>query len=143
MRRVLVLLLVAMFSLGHGCTEEDPAAEYYADKNLTTEAVSDAGRQLTYIADPSPIPMAEEFGLTVTVHDESGSPLQVDALEFRGDMPAHGHGMNVEPLVEDLGDGVWSVDPLLFHMPGHWEMEVAIQVDGAWDSAIFDVRCCE
>jgi len=141
MRRLLVLLVLALFSLGHGC-EEHGEDDYYDDKNLTAEAVTEGGLTVAYTTSPSPIPIAEEFSMTIEVGDDAG-PVQLQGLELRGDMPAHGHGMNVEPVVTDLGDGVWSLDPLLLHMPGHWELEVAVQVDGVWDSALFDVRCCD
>ena len=42
--------------------------------------------------------------------------LQVDAW-----MPAHRHGMNYRPAIEDLGAGRYRAAGFLFHMPGRWE----------------------
>jgi hypothetical protein len=37
-------------------------------------------------------------------------------------MPHHGHGMNVRPVIRESSSGCWSVDPMLLHMPGRWEL---------------------
>ena len=44
-------------------------------------------------------------------------------------MPAHGHGINTAPTVNSHGDGKFTVDGLLFHMKGDWELYVDI-LDG-------------
>ncbi|WP_170363799.1 hypothetical protein [Ruegeria arenilitoris] len=45
-------------------------------------------------------------------------------------MPAHRHGLNYVPEVSALGDGMFRVDDLLFHMPGLWELQADVHIGG-------------
>jgi hypothetical protein len=68
------------------------------------------------------IPLAQPFSILITVCDNTDvSEMRVDAL-----MPAHQHGLNYTPKVTALGDGVFRVDNMLFHMPGLWELQVDV-----------------
>ena len=73
---------------------------------------------------PRPIPLNELFELNVEVRAlgeaKDSNPLWLDVTAT---MPAHKHGMNTLPRVEDLGDGRFVVRGLLFHMAGEWELE--------------------
>ncbi len=50
-------------------------------------------------------------------------------------MPEHGHGMNVEPKVTALGKGRFSVEGMLLHMSGRWELYFDITRDGVTSRA--------
>ena len=84
-----------------------------------------AGFQVEWITDPSPPPLNEQFTVRLRLLDPSGQPLDpgLEGLTVDADMPAHGHGMNVAPALS-LEDGWIMADPLLFHMPGAWEIYV-------------------
>ena len=84
-----------------------------------------AGFQVEWITDPSPPPLNEQFTVRLRLLDPSGEPLDpvLEGLTVDADMPAHGHGMNVAPALS-LEDGWLVADPLLFHMPGAWEIYV-------------------
>ena len=84
-----------------------------------------AGFQVQWITDPSPPPLNEQFTARLRLLDPSGEPLDpvLEGLTVDADMPAHGHGMNVAPALS-LEDGWLVADPLLFHMPGAWEIYV-------------------
>lgn len=72
------------------------------------------------------IPMAQPFAMQVTFCEPAGAKsLEVDAL-----MPAHQHGMNYVPVVQDTGGGAFEVTGMLFHMPGVWEMRFSANIDG-------------
>lgn len=70
------------------------------------------------------IPLREPFALEVTLEPALTAP-EVDAI-----MPHHGHGMNVAPEVRPAGAaGVYRASPLLFHMPGAWEVHIDVIQD--------------
>lgn len=74
-----------------------------------------------WIAMPE-IPVAQPFALTVQYCGDAPVSIEVSAM-----MPAHQHGMNYQPTVEDMGGGVFVVDPIVLHMPGTWELQVEVQ----------------
>jgi hypothetical protein len=87
--------------------------------------VTDGGSfELTLVSTPQPIPLNELFELAVEVRAirklDDPNPVWLDVLAT---MPAHKHGMNTLPRVEDLGDGRFLVRGVLFHMAGEWELE--------------------
>ncbi len=113
--------------------------------NFTNVAASDAGSfHVRYTPTPSPIPLNDYFEVRVEAFTDAemtapavGMPVTFDAY-----MPAHGHGMNVEPAITDNGDGTWDVSGLLFHMEGDWQVTVGLEGAGGLESALFDVACC-
>lgn len=83
------------------------------------------GFQLEWSTQPSPPPLNSEFSVRFRLLGPDGTPLvpSLSTVRVDADMPAHGHGMNVAPsLVEE--DGWVEAAPLLFHMPGAWELYV-------------------
>ncbi|WP_372572161.1 hypothetical protein [Ruegeria jejuensis] len=72
------------------------------------------------------IPLAQPFSILLTVCGETAvSEMRVDAV-----MPAHQHGMNYLPVVTAIGDDVFRIDDMLFHMPGKWELQVDVEYNG-------------
>ena len=116
------------------------------DGNFTTEAESDGGSYwVTYQTDPEAIPFNDYFNMVITVFDGSDKTTvltDIDGMEINLTMPDHGHGMNVTPVVSSNGDGTFTVDPLLFHMSGHWLVDLAISRTGTSELAQFDIDCC-
>ena len=55
-----------------------------------------------------------------------GAPLSPGRLRVDADMPAHGHGMNYRARVRERGAGRYTVDGLLFHMPGDWRVRIDV-----------------
>lgn len=71
------------------------------------------------------IPLAQPFSVKLQLcGDGAVTALGVDAV-----MPAHQHGMNYEPTISDLGNGVFQADGLVFHMPGVWEIQVELMLE--------------
>jgi hypothetical protein len=94
----------------------------------TTRSIQTGSFDISYAPTPDPIPFNEYFALAFTI-----DPVPTE-FTFDATMPAHGHGMNVEPP-EALDGDVWMVENALFHMTGHWEL-IAI-ADG--ETAVFHV----
>lgn len=78
---------------------------------------NDAPRVEVFLQD---MKLAQPFSVKIKVCDD------VDVIELDVDaiMPAHQHGLNYTPTVVDVGDGVFRVDGMVFHMPGIWEIRV-------------------
>lgn len=81
------------------------------------------------------IPLAKPFSILISICDETSvSEMRVDAV-----MPAHQHGMNYTSKVTAMGDGMFRVDDMLFHMPGSWELQVDIDFNGQLVSYTSDI----
>ncbi|MAD19301.1 MAG: hypothetical protein CMJ52_03655 [Planctomycetaceae bacterium] len=81
------------------------------------------------------LPVSEPCAIELRITDASGRPVGDDVeVVFDAEMPHHGHGMNVEPRVT-RGEGGWSVEGILLHMPGRWEASVDLVADGEIERA--------
>ena len=82
------------------------------------QVASTIGNYQVHYELPDPIPLNEPFSLKAWVGPKPESTqLVVDA-----GMPHHHHGMNQQPQIEQQADGSYTVDGMLFHMPGYWEI---------------------
>ncbi len=94
-----------------------------------------------YQTKPDPPPLNEPFDVDVFVCNAAKTQLLADVgLTADADMPAHGHGMNTLPKVQALPNGGFSVEGMLFHMSGHWEIYFDISRNGITERAQFDVH---
>ena len=73
-------------------------------------------------------PMRNPFDMEVEVRSAADGTPFAGTLRADAAMPQHGHGMNVRPAVKATGPGAWTVEPMLLHMPGRWELAL----DLAW-----------
>ncbi len=124
----------------------DKAADTGAEAPATSEtrsALSGGGLyRVSYTPDPDPIPFNEPFGMLVHATAADGAVVDDLSIAVDATMPEHGHGMNTTPTVENLGDGDFQVDGMMFHMEGAWRIEVDLDGSPGADSAWFDVTCC-
>ncbi len=114
--------------------------------NPTNVAMTDGGSfHVRYTTTPSPIPLNDYFDVRVEAFSDAAMTAPAAGVPgtFDAWMPAHGHGMNVEPTITDNGDGTWDVSGLLFHMEGDWQVTVGLEGAGGLENAVFDVACCE
>jgi hypothetical protein len=75
--------------------------------------------QMSWATRPSPIRVGEPFVMRLTLCPAAAQLVRVDAT-----MPEHRHGMNYQPTFTALGDGVWEVKGMVWHMAGRWELRV-------------------
>jgi len=79
----------------------------------------------------------EHFSLDLAVEAKKGEgPIKV---VVDADMPAHGHGMNTKPELEDKGGGKSKVGGMLFHMAGEWVIFVDVTRGEVTERASFPV----
>ncbi len=122
---------------GHDHDMHDHSSQ--TDLDLSTEKMTDGGSfMVAYSTMPGEVPLNEDFMVMVQLTDMDGNPVQATTVDVDANMPDHGHGMNVDPMIMDMGDGMWHADGMRFHMEGYWELEV--MVDG--ELATFDMDCC-
>ena len=93
---------------------------------------------------PGEIPFNDNFQLSVMVHDGADNSVMLTDVELEVDatMPAHGHGMETEPTVEKSEMGMFTVDGMLFHMAGDWELVLTPSGSAGVESARFAIDCC-
>ena len=89
----------------------------------------DGGGSLFYRIDGAPR-VAQPFALLFQFCRD-GTPLRLERFKFDARMPAHGHGMNYRPAIENTGAGRYRVDGLILHMPGAWQLKLDNDVAGA------------
>jgi hypothetical protein len=87
-------------------------------------------------------PDAEPFAVLLCVRRKDGAPLATDAVvRVDAEMPHHGHGMNLVPIVSREGgsegeDAVgFRAEGMLFHMAGRWVVAVDIEEAGVLERA--------
>jgi len=61
-------------------------------------------------------------------------------LEVNAGMKALNHGMNVKPIIEDLGQGQFNVKGMMLHMPGEWFLGFKIHRGVMSDKAEIDLQ---
>lgn len=82
------------------------------------------------------LPWNEYFDLEVELAEDS-EPVTGAEVFVSCRMPAHGHGMNVEPRAREEGDGRYRVEGMLLHMTGDWVLGIDVVRDGVASSVSF------
>jgi len=126
-----------------------PAADAGSrDAWLTSGARSGLSADGTYRVAWEPIggvfPDAEPFAIAIEVARVDGRELGSDvALAADAEMPHHGHGMNLVPVVKPApGRGRFIAEGMLLHMPGRWIVAIDVEEGGVAERAhwIIDVE---
>ena len=120
-------------------------------KDQSGSALSEGGHFfLTYTPSLNPIPFQKLFSLDVKVFDAKDKTTALKGVsldQVRATMPAHKHGMNVEPSIKKTGDGAFLVEGMRFHMKGtgrngYWLLEFVLNDGKNVDTVKFDLQCC-
>jgi hypothetical protein len=70
---------------------------------------------------------------------ESGEALRGGLVTGRATMRSMGHASPWEPVVQEIGDGVYRIDDVVFTMPGLWELHIQARADDdVYDEASFE-----
>ena len=75
---------------------------------------------MAFRSDPLRIEVGEPFALVLNVCTRSGAPAELIAVDAQ--MPDHRHFMNYRASIKSNGDGRFTAEGMLFHMPGRWEI---------------------
>jgi hypothetical protein len=103
---------------------------------------SEGSFYVTWTSTPDPVPLNEMFELQFLVapagdHTALVSGAVVTATAW---MPVHNHGMSLQPEIESRGDGTAIGRGFLLHMPGLWELRVAVMLNGQMERATFMIE---
>ena len=88
------------------------------------------------------IPDAEPFAVAIGVARVDGRSLAENTVVgFDAEMPHHGHGMNLVPVIE-RGEraGAFVASGVLLHMPGRWVIAVDVSENGIIERAQWDAE---
>ena len=67
--------------------------------------------------------VSQQFGIEMRFC-RGGEKTRIDGFRIDASMPAHNHGMNYRPAVDEGNDGLLRISGMLFHMPGLWRIDV-------------------
>lgn len=111
---------LALLSVAWGVHAECPLP-------LDAPAVASAGPvQARWSTEPARVQVGEPFVMQVALCPAAAQLLRVDAT-----MPEHRHGMNYQPTIKALGNGLWQVEGMVWHMAGRWELKLETELNGA------------
>ena len=93
--------------------------------------------QVGYRLDPPDISVSEPFSVILEICDKDGSAFTGTPVAD-AHMPMHGHGMNYQPQIKKIGEGMYRADGFLFHMPGKWQFRIDIEDKGKSEQVTLD-----
>ena len=149
---VLAFVPIALFCACGPATDGAPAAKSAVDSSRVEaapaqgrerwESLSQAGLYRIAIRPETGEPrLGPLHTWLVQVESAAGKPVQATQLSFDGGMPQHSHGFETSPRVTDsLGEGLFRVDGVRFHMAGLWKIRVDVAGPDGADLAVFDVE---
>lgn len=135
---------VALLFLGcviAACQAEESTAAKKVPDGLAQDT-SWGSFHVKVVPQPNPIPFNQLFGLAIAVSPAKnhGQALSDATVAVDARMPAHNHGMNLQPRVTSAGAGNFRADGLLFHMPGTWELYVDVTRAAEMERATFVIN---
>jgi len=75
---------------------------------------------IAYRTQPERISVGEHFAMELAVCSKATSALP-ETIGIDAWMPEHRHGMNYKAGIRALGQGRFTAEGLMLHMPGRWE----------------------
>jgi hypothetical protein len=134
----------------HGAASGGASGESPSEDQSGEASTENGSFYVTMAPEPNPIPFQEIFALDVRIYASKSKkevPEGVQIDQVRAVMPAHNHGMKVEPKVQKEGEGHFRVEGMRFHMQGEgehgrWVIEVVVNDGSTVDTAKFPVQCC-
>ena len=101
--------------------------------------VTDRGLKIEIYSELSPLSINQIHSWHVRVLDRNDEILELEELNIFGGMPEHDHGLPTQPEVTTrLDNGDYLLEGVRFHMQGHWQLQVELQLNGVEDTAIID-----
>jgi hypothetical protein len=94
-----------------------------------------------YSPSADPIVAAQDFSITVMVHDSDKVTMLMDASVDAIDvtMPEMGHGMPTsdQVTITDNNNGTFTIEPMNFMMAGYWKMVLTVSNGNTYDFVTF------
>ncbi len=112
-RAAAVTICVLAPCIAAACPDRD-------DVTTLTAATEAAPPAYVVIGD---LPVSAPFDITLLFCDAP----EVTYVIFDATMPAHQHGMNYIPDIQNTGSGKFAIRDVVFHMPGIWQLNITAQ----------------
>ncbi len=97
-------------------------------------AASGAYFQVSVDSSLSPIVINKIHNWRVRIVDMQGEPVANAQIAIEGGMLEHDHGLPTAPkMTSSVGDGVYLIEGMKFHMSGAWQVQLTISAAGATD----------
>lgn len=95
------------------------------------EGTSDKGYSIKIFSLLSPIQINQIHSWQIVVTDAGGRPVTDAQITLSGGMPEHDHGLPTQPqITRETEDGSYLLEGMRFHMPGKWQILIAVTVAG-------------
>ncbi len=109
--------------------------------DISSTLMSEQGSyQISYVPELSPVPINQIQTWTLRVMEPNGQPVEDAKITVDGGMPQHGHGLPTLPQVTKyLGNGLYQVEGMKFHMPGWWVVKFKIVRNDLTDNVTFNL----
>jgi len=92
-------------------------------------------------SDPPVLAINRMHRWRLAITDAAGQPVERASIEVTGGMPEHDHGLPTAPRVtRQLGDGVYLLEGVKFHMRGGWEIVLQISAPQGSDSVAIEFQ---
>jgi hypothetical protein len=121
-------------SEGHG--HGDTKITKHFDDSLTK--LTDKGLYSLELVIPDKHLMMGVNNVEIIVHHGKGGDVAQADVTVTPWMPSMGHGVMEKTQITERGGGLYSVENVVLSMTGHWQLRVAVNKDGAEDSAVFE-----
>lgn len=122
-----ILAVFMLAACGDDTDAPDDTRTYEGDDGLMAEVV----------LNPDP-PQSGAVDMTMELFVD-GDPLEDATVDIEVWMPSHGHGAATEPVVQEVGDGLYEVDDLSFSMAGQWQLTIDVDWDGGESQLLIDL----
>jgi hypothetical protein len=120
----------------HGTGAKRPAASEFG----FGPRPSAGGRYLATLEPATPLRLRQMQTVRVIVRGAEGRAIDDAQIVIDGGMPRHGHGLPTRPRVtRNLGDGIYQIEGVRFHMGGWWEFTLSIAGPRGTDTVTFNL----
>ena len=107
----------------------------------TTRMTDNKIFQVTYKSVSGRIRVNRIHSWELLVKDADGQPINNAEVIVVGDMPEHGVGLPIEPVVKKMGfGGLYRIEGMEFSMPGWWVVTISVKTDDKQDSVSFNLN---
>jgi len=115
------MLAVALMTMVYGLIANQVSASSCAASSDTIELLESGTSWSIHARGFKEVIPGTQFAVELALCD---APAGTEIIEATASMPAHGHGMNYKPEINDNAHGDIVASGWLMHMAGEWEIRV-------------------
>ena len=76
--------------------------------------------------------------ISLKIYDADDYEVVGATVNIKPWMPGMGHGVFLDPIIQEKNNGVYEVDDVGISMPGHWQLVVSVKTDSIFDQTTFE-----